>query len=210
MPMLAPYPTTDQLEAGATIPTRTMAVVGRLVRRPRLWSMLLLVVLIAVSAYAISPHVQAWYHLRAARMELQHWHNAQAIRHLKFCQRVWPRDPHVLLLAAQSTRRARGYSEAQRLLEIYQEVRGLDDACSLEQLLLSAERHIDPVVEVCWHNVEHDHPETPLILEALTRGYLRRYRLGEARLCLDRWKQMEPDNPQIFCLEGLLYLDYAH
>ncbi len=186
------------------------AIVSRLVRSPRFWAAGLLVALLAAGIVLISPHVQAWYHLRAARWELQHWHNAQAIDHLKVCLRVWPRDPDVLLLAARSRRRARGYGEAERLVEMYQEVRGLDDACTLEQLLLSAERYVDQVAETCWHHVEHDHPDKQLILEALVRGYLRRYRIGDALACLQRWKQIDPDNAQMYCLEGLLYLDYTH
>jgi Flp pilus assembly protein TadD len=48
------------------------------------------------------------------------------------------------------------------------------------------------------------------LLEALTRGYLRQYRYGQARLCLDRWKQVRPDDPEAFYLEGLFLLDHLH
>jgi Flp pilus assembly protein TadD len=58
--------------------------------------------------------------------------------------------------------------------------------------------------------VEQGHPDTPLLLDALTRGYLRQYRLGEARACLNRWLEGEPDNAQALCLEGLFHLDYSH
>jgi tetratricopeptide (TPR) repeat protein len=191
-------------------PARLRATVLWLFRRPRLWAAVILLGLIAAGFTLASPHVRAWYHLRAARAELEHWHNAQAIRHLQICRRIWPRDPDFLLLAARSARRARSYLEAERLLEMYHQARGLDDACTFEQLLLSAERRIDQVLEVCWHYVEQSHPDTPLILEALTRGYLRQYRLGEARLCLDRWLELYPDHPQALCLEGLFYLDYQH
>ena len=92
-------------------------------------------------------------------------------------------DADALLLAARAARRARAYDEAQRALEKYQQVRGLDDAGSLEELLLSAERDVEQVVDACRQYVERGHPDTPLILEALTRGYLRQYRLGEARFC---------------------------
>lgn len=208
--MLALSPLGDEMQSGTTTPTRTRAILSALVRDPRVWAMGILLALLAIAVAIVGPQVQAWYHLRAGRWELQHWHNAQAIRHLKTCLRIWPEDPDVLLLAARATRRGRGYAEAERLLEKYQQVRGLDEACSLEQLLLSAERNIEPVVEICWRYVEQGHPDSPLILEALVRGYLRQYRLGEARSCLDRWKRDEPNNAQIFCLEGLLYLDYAH
>jgi tetratricopeptide (TPR) repeat protein len=156
------------------------------------------------------PHLQACYHFRAAATELQRFHNAQAIRHLQVCLRVWPHDPDVMLLAARSARRARHYDEADRLLQMYQQARGLDDAGTLEQLLLTAERRVDQVAELCWRHVEHGHPDTPLLLEALTRGYLRQYRLVDARRCLDYWMEHQPDNAQALCLEGLFHLDYGH
>src|SRR5262249_42322286 len=143
------------------------------------------------------------------RSELEHYHNPQAIRHLHACLRVWPEDPDVLLLAARAARRARSYGEAERLLGVYQQARGLD-AAAFDQLLLSAERRIHQVADACWRQVDQGHPDAPLILEALTRGYLRHYRLAEARVCLDRWLQMQPDNAQALFLDGFFHMDYAH
>jgi tetratricopeptide (TPR) repeat protein len=166
---------------------------------------------LAIAGYLLAaPHVRAWYHLRAARSELERYHNPQAIRHLQVCMSVWPEDPDVLLLVARATRRARVYGDAEISLKKYQKLRGLDAACSFEQLLLSAERQVDQVAGLCRRYVEKGHPETPLILEALTRGYLRQYQLPAARFCLDRWLQSQPDNPQALCLKGELYLDYQH
>jgi tetratricopeptide (TPR) repeat protein len=76
--------------------------------------------------------------------------------------------------------------------------------------LLSAECRVDQVADLCWRYVEKGHPDTPLLLEALTRGYLQQYRLGKVRICLDRWRQLQPDNPQAWYLEGLFLFDYLH
>jgi predicted Zn-dependent protease len=169
------------------------------------------VALAAAGLILAGPHLWAWYHFRAARTELEHYHNPQAIRHLQVCLRTWPNDPDVLLLAARAARRARAYAEAEHGLEKYQQARGCDDAATFEQLLLAAERGGDDhVAGVCRHYIEQGHPQTILILEALTRGYLRQYRLGEARGCLDRWLQSQPDCAQVFCMEGELHLDYEH
>ncbi|HEY7314100.1 MAG TPA: tetratricopeptide repeat protein [Gemmataceae bacterium] len=156
------------------------------------------------------PHLRAWYHYRAARAELQRYHNPQAIRHLRICRDIWPRDPDVLLLAARAARRARVYGDSERLLWMYRDIRGRDDALAFEQLLLAAERRLDEVADQCWQYVEEDRFDAPLLLEALTRGYFQQYRLGQARLCLDRWRQIQPDNPQALYLEGLFLFDYLH
>src|SRR6516162_2782194 len=115
------------------------------------------------------PRLQAWDHVHSARSELKNYHNPQALRHLKECMRQWPDDPDLLLLTARAERRALHYAEAERLLERYQEARGLDDAYSFEQLLLTAERRVDRVADQCWRFVENGHEDTVLILEALTR-----------------------------------------
>src|SRR5947209_2756321 len=79
-------------------------------------------------------------------------------------------------------------------------------AGSFEQLLLSAERAVGQAEGVCRRRVEQDDPDAPLILEALARGYLRQYRLGEARFCLDVWLGKQPDNPQALCLKGQFHM----
>jgi len=173
--------------------------------------LLILLAFLAVMAGAgvlIYPQVRAWHHLRAAREESQRYHNAQVIRHLHICREVWPHDRDVLLLATRAARRAEVYEDSERLLSKYQEVWGTDDAFSFEHLLLAAERRVDQVADLCWSYLDKGHADPDLLLEALTRGYLRQYRYGQARMCLERWKQMQPDNPQAFYLEGLFLLDH--
>src|SRR5579885_358246 len=98
--------------------SRLRVAASRLIRNPHFWVMTILLGLLAVCIVLATPYARAWYHLREARAEMQHWHNGQAIRHLQVCLEIWPRDPTVLLLAARSTRRARGYVEAERLLQM--------------------------------------------------------------------------------------------
>jgi thioredoxin-like negative regulator of GroEL len=174
-----------------------------------MWAAAALLALAAAGLAPAVPQLRAWYHLRAARSELQHYHNRQAVLHLRACLRVWPADPDVLLLAARAARRARAYDEAQRCLEQCRRARGLDDALALEELLLAVERVGEaPVIAECWRRAEQGGPDAPLLLEALARGYLRQYRLSEARMCLERWRKSEPDNVEALCLEGQFHLDY--
>jgi predicted Zn-dependent protease len=181
----------------------------RLLGCQRLWVAAVLVGLLAGGFALAWPHWSAWYHFRAARAALERYHNPQAIRHLQACLRVWPGDADVLLLAARAARRARAYDEADRSLEKYQQARGLDERGSFEQLLLAVERNGEEhVINQCRRLVEEDHPQAPLILEALARGYMRHYRLPEARVCLDFWLKRQPDNPQALCMKGQYHLDY--
>jgi tetratricopeptide (TPR) repeat protein len=177
---------------------------------PILLGLLAAGILLIPGVLLIPPQLRARYHLRAARSELEHFHNPQAVRHLQICLQVWPQDADVLLLAARAARCARAYDDAERCLDKYQQARGCDDAYSFEQLLLTAERHVDQVADLCWRNyVEKDHPETSRILDALTRGYFRQYRLVEARACLTRWLETQPESAQALCLEGQYYLDFV-
>jgi tetratricopeptide (TPR) repeat protein len=178
--------------------------------RFRLVSLFILVGL-TVGAFIVGwPPMRAWYHRRQARAELQHYHTPQAIRHLLICRAIWPRDPETLLMAARAARRAKLYSDSERLLHDYRQVRGRDEAYSFEQILLAAECCIDEMANLCWQYVEEGRFDTALLLEALTQGYLQQYQLSQAQHCLKRWQQIQPDNPQIFYLKGLFKLDYLH
>jgi tetratricopeptide (TPR) repeat protein len=200
------------MPASSSASERAASVSDRKARRLRLRLVILAVVvgLAAGAGIVVRPHVRAWYHRRAARRELQRYHNRLAIRHLLVCRAIWPRDPESLLLAARAARRARVYGDSERLLRTYREIRGRDDAYTFEHLLLDAECRVDEFAVPCWKCVEEGRYNAPLLMEALTRGYLRQYRLRQAQLCLERWKQEQPDNAQLFYLEGLLNFDYLH
>lgn len=178
--------------------------------RRRLVLLLILVGVVIGTGIAIRPQVRAWYHRRAARQELQRYHNRQAIQHLLICRDIWPRDPETLLLSARAARRAKVYGDSERLLRSYLEVRGRDEAYTFEQILLAAECQVDENSVPCWKYIEEGRYDATLLMEALTRGYLRQYRLGLALNCLEHWKLEEPDNPQVYYFDGLFKLDYAH
>jgi tetratricopeptide (TPR) repeat protein len=221
--MPAPGPAGDAPQAEASPPagslrgtqgrdaTRREAILHGLLRHRRLWAIVVVFAALAAVGFALArPRANAWYHFRAARADLLAYHNPQAIRHLQVCLRVWPDDPDVLFLSARAARRAGQYNEAEHWLEKYRQARGLDDAGSFEELLLSAERRVDQAAAECRRRVEQGDPDSPLILEALARGYLRQYRLGEAGFSLDQWLKRQPDNPQALCLKGQFHLDYEH
>src|SRR5262249_1138400 len=74
---------------------------------------------------------------------------------------------------------------------------------ALERLLLQAQAgDVSEVEGVLWGYVEKKRPETPLILEALARGYVRMLRLGPAFHCLGMLLEREPDNIEALVLRA--------
>src|SRR6266849_1825613 len=100
--MLTPTPMRDEKQSeiapvaeGATAcPDGKTAIAGQpgshLIRRRRLGAAIgllaALALLVSVSTslgWRPLAHIQAWYHLRAARSELERYHNPQVFRHLR-------------------------------------------------------------------------------------------------------------------------------
>src|SRR5262249_26993574 len=128
----------------------------------------------------------------------------QAQEHLQRCLRVWPGSFQAQLLAAQTARRLGGYEEAEHHLARCQEIRGgLPEEVVLEQALIRAQRGgMDSVQPYLRSLVEDDHPATPLILEAMTKGYMKAYRFGDAAYLLALWRERSPDDLQANLLQG--------
>lgn len=170
-------------------------------------AILVLLLLIGSGAGITGVYLWASYHLRAARSGMEHYHTREAIPHLQAALSVWPRDPETLLLTARAARRTDAFDKADQLLDLYQEVRGADDeALILERVLVHAERgNIESVREYCQSLIQQDHPDTLLILEALSRGFLRMYRLHEAEFCLQEWIRRQPENAQAHYIQAQLY-----
>jgi Tfp pilus assembly protein PilF len=160
---------------------------------------LLAVALLGVAglgAFAGGRHLWAAYHLRAGRQALQARAYNLARQHLDRCLRVWPADMDVLLLRAQAARRAGAYADAERSCDDCQRLVGKSEALALERALLHAQQgDLDRVEGFLIAHVRDDQPEeSVLVLEALTQGYLKTYRLVHAKHCIDRWLAYAPDD----------------
>jgi len=162
---------------------------------------------IALGTGMVGTYLWAAYHLRAAREAVERYHTHEALPHLQACLTVWPRDPETLFLAARAARRTGEFDWADHYLDQYQELRGKDDEdLFIERVLVSAERgEVNSVSRFCQALVERNHPATPLILEALANGYLRRARPGDAEQVLKEWLKRQPDNPQALHIRGQVY-----
>ena len=184
------------------------AVPRYLVRHPgRSLAIALLLLLIGAGTGMAGMYLWGAYHLRAARAALEHYHNDEAMRHLRVCLAIRPHDPEALLLAARAARRANNLDDADLLLDRYQAERGKDDEdLFLERVLVRVQRgELDSVSNYCQSLIEQDHPATPLILEALAQGCLRMYRPVEAEKAINDWLQRQPDNAEALCLQGQVF-----
>src|SRR5262249_10735302 len=121
------------------------------------------------------------------------------------CVGLWPHAPTCLLLAARTAWRSSTFEEAEDLLETYARVRGKDDNYILEWSLLHASRgDAEDVAKFCQAHVEGNLPDSPLILEALTQGYLLTFQLPEADRALNLWQQRQPDGALVYLYLGRL------
>lgn len=185
-----------------------LAAPRAILRRP--WRSLVIAGLLLVIGAGISlaaVYLWASYHLRAARTALERYHTSEAVPHLQIAMSIRPRHPETLLLAARAARRTGAFDEANRCLDRYQEVRGPEDEdLTIERVLVRVERgETDAMTNYCLSLVTRDHPATPLILEALSRGYLRAYQPKKAEKAIEEWLERQPDNPEALLIQGQVH-----
>lgn len=167
---------------------------------------------LAIVGYFGGRQVWAAYHFRAGRSDLERYHTADARRHFDACLRVRPTDPEALLLAARAARRADDFPEATRLLQEFQRAnQGASEESALEYAMLQAQGGVmDHAVEDHLQTlIEKGHAQTPLVLEALARGYAQTYRISQAMSCLFLWLKLVPDDAQALYLRGRVW-ELAH
>jgi tetratricopeptide (TPR) repeat protein len=134
-------------------------------------------------------------YLRAARVawDRQDYVTARASLHRYLEAR--PRDPDAHLLLAQLERRANNYEEAAQHLDACARHGGAMDAVELERGLAAIQTG---VYNTALDSLVSQHLARPdadqyLILEALSQGLTKSYRLKEALVCLNRMIVLRPD-----------------
>lgn len=201
-------PAPPQAPGRTTRLLRTLFAWPRSILRHPLRTLIIALLLLLIGAGSGVAGVWMWasYHLRSGRTALESYHTAEAVQHLQAALRVWPHDPDTLLLAARAARRAKAFDTAEHFLDLYQEQRKEDEDLTLERICLRAERgEPDSVAKYCQGLIERSDPATPLVLEALTQGYLRNYQPQKAGIAINEWLELDPDNPQALILQGQLY-----
>ncbi len=160
-------------------------------------------VCIGLGMTVASRHMTGEYHLRQARQELQRRKFTEAYSHLTHCLELKNNSAEVQFLAARTARRAGEYDLAEHHLEECQQLGWLTESIDLERMLARAQRGDAVKFEShLLHLVEQDHSDAVLILEVLTRGYMKTYRIPQAYYCLQLWLEREPNDSQALLWHG--------
>lgn len=154
-------------------------------------------------ALIVGPYAWAYYHLRAAEQTLQRYDFGAVRKHLEQSLKLWPGNKRALFLAAQTARRLNDCAEAEHRLVEYERRHGLTKEGQLEWLLLGVQQgdlggrdsHLESLVQA-------NDPATPLILEALAKGYMSVARWNRMISCLDMLVKREPANAPALILRG--------
>jgi Tfp pilus assembly protein PilF len=154
----------------------------------------LAVLLGLTAALALSAHLWAGKHYREAREALVRGDFAQAQQHLALCAKVWVWGAETRLLQARAARLAGEYDQAETYLRESAELGASPEAVTVERLLRMAQQGDVAAVESrLVGRVLQGHPDSVSILEVLTPAYLANYQLVQARECVGRWLEREPD-----------------
>jgi tetratricopeptide (TPR) repeat protein len=176
-------------------------------RRGRRWVLLAGVVVVALAAWLGGRQWWAWQHLRGAEEALGRYDFDEALKHLESCLRVWSSSSSTRLLAARTARRAERFDRAEEHLAVCEQGPRTPEV-ALERFLLRAQQGDLGEVDVPLQQLIKDgHVDTPLIIEALARGYVRVFRHGQARGALLDLIERQPENPWAHFWYGQLYQD---
>ncbi len=160
--------------------------------------LILAVVCTSGGCYFVSRWLWADYHYRLALRALEQRDFVQSRAHLVQCLCLRPTSSQIHLLLAQIARRTGDVDEAAHELELSQRLgKPGDEAVELEQMLLRAQRgEMYGVETYLRERVLEDNPDSILILEALTQGYLETFHLQGALYCSERLLERRPDHVQ--------------
>jgi tetratricopeptide (TPR) repeat protein len=156
----------------------------------------LLLGVLGLGVWAVAWNVLAESHLRRAEKALQKQRYPQALEEYRRALRYHPQSARLHLLAGRTARRAGDFQAAREHLRQCRELQdGVSEEQQLEEYLLRAQTgEVDEVHRYLVPYLLQEGQLTPLVLEALVRGYMGKYRMQLAWQCLHRWLELEPDN----------------
>jgi predicted Zn-dependent protease len=118
---------------------------------------------------------------------------AKAVPMLQMLLALRPDHPETLLALGQAERRRGHFDVAAGHFRAYLKAGGLAEAVALENALRAAQSGNLREEQRLQAYLAMDHPQTNLILEALAKGHLLNFQLGEANALLERLQERQPD-----------------
>jgi tetratricopeptide (TPR) repeat protein len=148
--------------------------------------------------------------------ERQEWHQAQvaldrhdlasAALHLDRYLERQPDDAAGWFLAGRTARRLEHYTQAETYLTRCQQIGGVTEATRLEWDLFRIQQgDLGDTHTRLRATITPQHPDAPLVLEALARGYLTSDRLMDAMEACDLWISRQPEHPWPWLWRGGIY-----
>ncbi len=165
----------------------------------------LLVALIGLAGYIGGRQFWAWHHYREAQQAVERRDFVLAQANLADCLEVWSSSAETCYEAARVARRAGNYDDAEKYLVRAQKLGWVRPAIDLERTLARVQQGNvagEDVALLDYVEKNKGDPEVPIILEALSKGYLQSYRLPQARATLTKWLEIEPRNTQALVWRG--------
>jgi Flp pilus assembly protein TadD len=146
----------------------------------------------------------AVYSWNSAQKEVAEFRLDEARLHIRFLLFLRPNSIPFNLLAARAARLDGDFEGAEKhLTKCLKLAKGSTDRIQVEFLLMRVQRgEEDEVAAELIQYVEGGHSEAALILETLSRAYMRNLRGGHAFTCISLWIQLEPDNSQPYEWRG--------
>jgi tetratricopeptide (TPR) repeat protein len=160
----------------------------------------LLLALIGLGAFIFVQDYRARRYRDQADQAIKRGDYGEAGKYLDKYLEIYAKSAAVEFLAARTARRAGDFDKAEKHLAEAKKLGWPQEAVQLERLMADAQRGelADDDEKSLWAFTKKDpgHDDVPLILEALTKGYLKNFKLYGARQSLERWIELEPDNVQ--------------
>src|SRR5262249_12992138 len=153
-------------------------------------------VLLILLGTGVGLYIYAARQLPAAQIALKENRLDDADKSLRIYLFVWPRDVPAHILAARVARMQGDFETAEdhlkRCLKLEKDA---PESVQIEFLLMRVQRgEEDDVAGELWQYVDNKSPESALILETLSRAYMRNLRFREAYATTTRWMELEKEN----------------
>jgi tetratricopeptide (TPR) repeat protein len=145
----------------------------------------------------------AWWNYQAAQRALDRDDLDTAQERISRTLALWPHHAKAHFLAARIGRLRHAFQEAEFHLNACQTREGATEPLQLEWLLLRFQAgEISEIEAGLWNCLKEKHPESPWILEALARTYIRELRFHLANRCLADWLALQPDHVRALTLRA--------